>query len=114
MAVRMSAAAQHAARVERLTTEEAARRALSGARPSLDEILSLWPVDWRDRIVLWVEIGSARNVAIVARLRAQPVAGAAREVKRDLRRIRDDVPVVLEFHDRGTVVLPLRALREPR
>ena len=52
MAARTSAAAQHEVRVERLTSEEAARRG--------------------------------------------------------------DAPVVLEFHDRSTVGLPLRALREPR
>jgi hypothetical protein len=113
MAARTSAAARREVRVGRLTSEEAARRALSGARPFLDEVLSLWPGDRRDRIVLWVRVEPAGNVEIVAHPREQRVAGAAPEIERDLGRIRDDVPVVLELHDGGTVVLPLRALREP-
>jgi len=100
--------------VEQLSAEEAACRALSGARPSLDEILSLWPPDHRDRIVLWVKVGYAGDLVIGAHAREQRVAGAGRRVKRDLLRIRDDVPVVLEFHDRDTVILPLRTFREPR
>jgi hypothetical protein len=104
--------ARREARVEQLTAEEAACRALSGARPSLDEILSLWPADRRNCIVLWVKVGHAGSLVIGAHPRDQPVAGAGRKVARDLRRIRDDVPVVLEFHDRGTVIVPLRTLRE--
>lgn len=100
--------------VEQLSAEEAACRALSGARPSLDEVLSLWPADRRDHIVLWVKVGYGGDLVIGAHARGQPVAGAGRRVKSDVRRIRDDVPVVLEFHDRDTVIVPLRTLRESR
>ena len=111
MAARTSAALREP-RAERLTPEEAARRALSVAQPSLEEILSLWPVERRFHIVLWVKLGEAGNVVIGAHPRGQPIAGAPPEVKRLVRRIRTDVPVVLELHDGVTVVVPLRALRE--
>ena len=118
MAARTSAAFR-GPRFEKPTPEEAARRAVSGAQPSLDEILSLWPADRHDRIVLWVKLGEAGeagergDVVIGARPREQTLAGAPREVKRLLQRIRTDVPVVFELHDGGTVVVPLRALRDP-
>ena len=111
MAARISAAPQRP-RAERLTPEEAARQALSGAQPSLDEILSLWPANRRTRIVLWVKLGEAGNVVIGAQPREQPIAAAPPEVKRLVRRIRTDVPVVLELYDGRTAVVPLRALRE--
>jgi hypothetical protein len=114
MAAQTSAVTHRGADPERVATEEAVRRALAGARPSLEEVLSLWPADQRDRLVLWVKVGLAGNVVIGAHPRAQPLAGAAREINRDLLRIRDDVPVVLELHDQRIVVLPLRALREIR
>ena len=111
MAAQTSAALQRP-RAERLTPEEAARRALAGAQPSLAEILSLWPAERRLRIVLWVKLGEAGTIVIGAHPREQPIAGAAPEVKRLVRRIRADVPVVLELPDGGTVVVPLRVLGE--
>ena len=106
-----TSAALRGPRAERLTPEETARRPLSGAEPSLDEILSLWPADRRLPIVLWVKLGEAGNIVIGAHPRQPLIAGAPPEVKRLVRRIRSDVPVVLELPD-GTVVVPLRALRE--
>jgi hypothetical protein len=108
--LRRSANARLEARGAPLTPEGAARVAISGARPSVDEILSVWPADRRNRVVIWVKVGRAGNVVIGANLRERHVENTGH----DLKHIRDDVPVVVEFHDRRTVVLPLRLLREPR
>jgi len=96
------------------SAEDAARRALLAARPSVEEILSLWPTARRERIVLWVKVDEAGDVVIVAHPRDQPIEGVVEAVSRDVRRIQDDVPIVLDLPERGTVVFPLQTLRRRR
>lgn len=91
-------------------SEQAARIAIAGARPFIEELLSLWPADRRHGLVISVKLGHAGAIEISACLRERHEEGGSRELKNDVRRIRDDVPVVLEFGDRRTVV-PLRAFR---
>ena len=90
--------------------EGAVRAGLADARPSLDEILSLWPVGHHDRVVLWARLGTDGGLAVGAQLREQALEAQPPEVARDVRRIRNDVPVVLELDAVGSVVVPMRAL----
>jgi hypothetical protein len=94
--------------------EGAVRAGLADARPSLDEILSLWPVGHHDRIVLWARLGADGGIAVGAHLREEPFGARPPEVARDVRRIRNDVPVVLELDTVGSVVVPMRALKTER
>jgi hypothetical protein len=94
--------------------EGAVRAALAGARPSLDEILSLWPVGHHDRIVLWARLAVDGGIAVGAHLREQPFGAQTPAVARDVRRIRNDVPVILEVEAVGSVVIPMRALKTGR
>jgi hypothetical protein len=101
-----------AARVSRGLVEDAPREreavsvAISTARPSLAEILSVWPANQRDRLVIRIKVGDTGDVSIGAQLRDRE--NAAPELKRALRRIQDDVPVILALRDGTTEVVPLR------
>jgi hypothetical protein len=105
-----SSLARHEAVDARASIQEAARVAVADARPSLDEILSVWPREQRDRLVLWVFLGPAKEVSIAARFREHAFDGAPRELFRELRRVGNDVPVVVEMEDGRTLVSPLRAI----
>jgi hypothetical protein len=113
MAARAHAGARLDTGAARVALEDAVRVALTGKRPALEEILSLWPVDRHDRLVLWARLGPGGEVALGAHLREQPHEEAwARDLARDVRRIRDDIPVVVELAGAPKVVVSLRALRE--
>jgi hypothetical protein len=94
--------------------EGAVRAGLVDARPSLDEILSLWPAGHHGRVVLWVRVGTDGGVTVGAHLREQALEAQPPDVARDVRRIRNDVPVVLELDAVGSVVVPMRALKTGR
>jgi hypothetical protein len=100
------------ARTNQVTIEDAVRAALAGARPSLEEILSLWPLARRDRVVLWAELGADGAICVRATLREHVLRREPVDLARGVRRIRDDVPVVLGLAGVGQVVVPMRALRE--
>ena len=51
--------------------ENAVRGALATARPSLDEILSLWPAGHHGRIVLRAKLGTDGAMSIGAQMRDQ-------------------------------------------
>lgn len=102
------------ARATHVRIENAVRAALAGARPSLDEILSLWPAGQRDRIVLRARLGADGGISTGALLREQAFEAQPPDVARDVRRIRNDVPVILELDEVGTVVIPMRALETSR
>ena len=51
------------------------------------------------------------KISTGARFRRHVFDGVSRELARDLRRIRGDVPVVLELTDGSVVVVPLKAIR---
>jgi hypothetical protein len=91
--------------------EDAQRLVVAGARTALDEILSLWPPAEHERIVLWASFGPLGKISTGARFRRHVFDGVSRELARDLRRIRGDVPVVLELTDGSVVVVPLKAIR---
>ncbi len=110
MSARRSALARLDVDPARVAFEEAARLSLAGARPSLDDILSVWPLSERARLILWVLMGPGLEITIAARFRDHALEGASRELFRGLRRIRDDIPVVVERDDGRTVVVPLRRL----
>ena len=94
--------------------EDAVCGALASARPSLDEILSLWPVGRHNRIVLRARLAADGAISIGAHMREQTLEGQPPDLARDVRRIRDDVPVVLELDEVGSVVVPMRALKARR
>jgi hypothetical protein len=94
--------------------EDTVRAALAGAHPSLDEILSLWPVGRHDRIVLRARLGTDGAISIGAHMREHAFEGQPRDLARDVRRIRNDVPVVLELDEVGSVVVPMRTLKTGR
>lgn len=100
------------ARAGPVAIEDAVRAALADARPSLDEILSLWPRNRRDRVVLWAKLGPAGEISLGAQLREHLVDGARSDLLREAQRIRDDVPVVIELDAGDALVVPLRALQE--
>jgi hypothetical protein len=95
-------------------TLSAVRAAVAGARPSLDDVLSLWPAGQRYRVVLRARLGADGGVSIGAHLREQAVEAQAPDVARDVRRIRSDVPVVLELDEASSVVVPMRTLKARR
>jgi hypothetical protein len=110
MARQSSAHARLDTRASDAGIEGAVRAGLAGTRPSLDEILSLWPVGHHDRVVLWARVGADGGLAVGARMRDQPFGTQPPEVAREVRRIRNDVPVVLELDAVGSVVVPMRTL----
>jgi hypothetical protein len=110
MAARSSPPEPFDERQSRFAIEQTARLAIASAKPSPRDILSLWPSDQRERLVLWAFVGPANEVAIAARFRKHAFDGALRALSHDLRRIRGDVPVVVELHDGRTIIMPLRAL----
>jgi hypothetical protein len=101
-------------RATHVAIESAVRAALAGARPSLDEILSLWPTGQRGRVVLWARLGADGAISTGAHLREQASEAQPPDVARDVRRIRNDVPVVLALDDVGSVVVPMRTLEASR
>jgi hypothetical protein len=113
----MPVAAHALARQERrsahVVIDAGVRAAVSGARPSLEEMLSLWSADLHGSVVLRVRLGPGGEVVIGAHLREHADhawGGGDRDVARDVRRIREDVPVVVDLEDGGAIVVPLRAL----
>jgi hypothetical protein len=112
MAARTSSHAWLEARASHLVIVDAFRDALAAARPSLDEILSLWPFGRHNGVVLWAKLEVDGSVSIGANLRERALEREAPEVVREVRRIRDDVPVALERVGVGRVVMPLRELRD--
>jgi hypothetical protein len=83
------------------------RELVAGARPLLREIISLWPVDGRKRLVLGVrrdERGQPVVRACVERNQRLP------EGARDVRRARGEVPLVLELTGGRTAVVPWRSV----
>jgi hypothetical protein len=114
MAAQAFAHTRFGVRASHAGIEDAVRLALGGARPSLDEILSLWPVARHDRIVLWARVSTDGAISLGARLREQAFEGQSPALARDVRRIRNDVPVVLELDNVGSVVVPMRELKARR
>jgi hypothetical protein len=116
MAARAHATARLDPGAAHVAFEDAVRAALKDRRPSLEDILSLWPQDQHDRLVLWARLGRGGEVAIGAQLRDEPIEGAGErcDLARDVRRIRGDIPVVVELAGAPKVVLPLRALHGAR
>jgi hypothetical protein len=114
MAARTSSHAWLEARASHLVIVDAFRGALAAARPSLEEILSLWPFGRRNGVVLWAKLDTDGSVSIGASLRERALEREPPDVVREVRRIRDDVPVVLERMGVGRVVLPMRELGDAR
>jgi hypothetical protein len=83
------------------------RELVAGARPLLREVISLWPVDWRKRLVLGVRRDESGQPVVVARVheRNQRLPEGAREV----RWARGEVPLVLELPGGRTAVVPWRS-----
>ncbi len=114
MAARAVSHARVEQRLDHDVIEGAVRAALVGARPSLEEILSLWPLGRRGSVVLWAELGADGAICVRASLREQVVQSEPSDLARGVRRICDDVPVVLELAGVGRVVVPMRTLGEGR
>ena len=62
----------------------------------------------------WARLGTDGGLAVGAQLREQALEAQPPEVARDVRRIRNDVPVVLELDAVGSVVVPMRTLKTAR
>jgi hypothetical protein len=77
---------------------------LARARPSVAEVLSLWPASRRKDVVVWVRIDQEGETTIDARLREPHLDHA-------VPRIRGDAAVVFELGSDRRVVLPSRSLR---
>jgi hypothetical protein len=77
-------------------------------RPSLEEILSLWPEHRRHDLVAWIIVDAAGGVQVAARLREHDFDAGGLGVAREVRRIRGDVPLVFELPGERKVVVPLR------
>jgi len=99
-----------AALAERSSLDDEIRTVLPRLRPSPVEIASLWPADRRERVFLVVSIDAAGNTAIQARTRDEDRGACAADLLRRLRRVRNDVPVVFDWGDGRSIVVPLRAL----
>jgi hypothetical protein len=97
-------------RGDHVMVEDAVRAALAGARPSLEELLSLWPFGRRDAVVLRATLGTDGAVSVGANLRERVLESEPSDLARGVRQIRGDVPVVLELAGVGWVVVPLRSL----
>jgi len=82
------------------------RDVLSRARPLLDELPLLWHRDVRTRLVLFVRADENGAIDVSARLREHDFDPGGPELARRVRRVRDDVPVVVEVP--GTRPLVLR------
>jgi hypothetical protein len=75
----------------------------------LSELITLWPSSQRGEVVLWVRTADGETSA-GARMRAQVMAGVD-SIARRVRKIRNDVPVVVEIGGGRTVVAPWRAVQ---
>jgi hypothetical protein len=83
------------------------RELVAGARPLLREVVSLWPVDGRKRLVLGLRRDESGQPAVRARVheRNQRLPEGAR----DVRWARGEVPLVLELTGGRTAVVPWRS-----
>lgn len=83
------------------------RELVAGARPLLREIISLWPVDWRKRLVLGVRRDESGRPVVRAHVHERNER--LPEGARDVRWARGEVPLVLELPGGRTAVVPWRS-----
>ena len=84
------------------------RELVAGARPLLREIISLWPVNGRKRLVLGVRRDESGQP--VVRACVQERNQRLPEGARDVRRARGELPLVLELAGGRTAVVPWRSV----
>ncbi len=95
-----------------VATDAELRALAASARPAPEEVLSLWPASQRERLVLWIRRDGTGNAEVRARLREHDLDAGdlAKDLARQARRIRGDVPVVFELGEGRSCVVPLASL----
>jgi hypothetical protein len=82
--------------------------AVARVRGLLAELITLWPKAEARHIVLWVR-SNGEQTGAGARMRAHVMAEGD-DIAPRVKRIRNDVPVVVELDGRRPIVAPLRSL----